>query len=239
MSKPAIAIVEDEIILREELSFQLTHLGFTVETFENAAQLYRRLAVHQFAAVILDIGLSGEEGLPICAHLRAHDRQLGPVFATARAQRDDRLIGLHAGADAYLGKPVDVDELVLILKRLTEREKKAEPHSPSAPPNHTNPASSTGWQLEGGDFLRTPEGQRVRLSFNELRLMRVFLTKAGEVAVAQELASALGLLPEEYDKHRLEVIISRLRDKVLRETGIPLPVHSRRGIGYLFSPDKR
>ncbi|WP_306603297.1 response regulator transcription factor [Azonexus sp.] len=232
MPKPQIAIVEDETILREELAFQLTHLGFSVETFADASQFYRRLAVHRFAAIILDIGLDGEDGLTICNYLREHDKHVGIVFVTARAQRDDRLIGLHAGADAYLNKPVDVDELVLILQRLTERDMPTTTQAPAR--------SYDDWQLDnGGDFLRIPGGKRVRLSVNELRLLRVLLSKPGEVAVAQELACAIGLLPEEYDKHRLEVIISRLRDKVLRETGSPLPVLSKRGVGYLFQPEMR
>jgi DNA-binding response OmpR family regulator len=110
---PTIAIVEDERILRDELAFQLTHLGFAVETFETAAQLYRRLAVCRYAVVVLDIGLADEDGLSICRYLRRHDKQLGLVFITARATRDDRLTGLQAGGDAYLTKPVDIDELAL------------------------------------------------------------------------------------------------------------------------------
>lgn len=233
MPTPQIAIVEDEIILREELIFQLTHLGFTVEGFENAGQLYRRLAVHRFAVVILDIGLSGEDGLSICRYLREHDKKLGIVFVTARALRNDRLLGLHAGADAYQTKPLDIDELVLILRRLIERHAITE----AALPVPSNPNHEAKWQLdERGDSLCAPDGKRVRLTANEVRLLRVLLTKAGEVVVAHEFAEALGILPEEYDKHRIEVIISRLRDKVLRETGIAIPILSKRGSGYKFQP---
>ena len=228
MSLLPIALVEDEAILREELCFQLGHLGFAVEGFPDAASFYRWLAVRAFAAVILDIRLEGEDGLAICRYLREHDNQIGIVFVTARALRDDRLNGLHAGADAYLTKPVDIDELALILRRLLAR------HAP--PAIASVPGGSAAWQLEdGSDCLRLPSGARVRLTVNELRLLRVLMEKPGEVAVTQELALALGLLPEEFDKHRVEVIISRLRDKVLRETGVALPVLTRRGQGYCFS----
>src|SRR5574343_1426377 len=74
--KTRIAIVEDEPMLREELAFQLRHMGFSVNTFENAQQFYRWLAVEKFDVVILDIGLAGEDGLSICAHLREHDRDV-------------------------------------------------------------------------------------------------------------------------------------------------------------------
>jgi len=229
-----IAIVEDERILREELAFQLTHLGFAVETFETAAQLYRRLAVCRYAVVVLDIGLADEDGLSICRYLRRHDKQLGLVFITARATRDDRLTGLKAGGDAYLTKPVDIDELALLLGRLAERAGDALGGGPTPPGPSAAPA---GWRLEsGGDVLRAPDGQRIRLSLNEARVLQVLLHRPGEVAAARELGKSLGLLPDEYDKHRIEVIISRLRDKVWRETGLALPLYTRRGLGYRFDP---
>lgn len=230
----AIAIVEDERILRDELVFQLTHLGFTVESFATAAQLYRRLAVRRYAVVVLDIGLEDEDGLSICRYLRQHDKQLGLVFITARTTRDDRLIGLQAGGDAYLTKPVDIDELALLLRRLAERADDALGGS-ATPPDPS--AALGGWRLEsGGDVLCAPDGQWIRLSLNEARVLQVLLHRPGEVAAARELAKALGLLPDEYDKHRIEVIISRLRDKVSRETGLTLPLYTRRGLGYRFDP---
>ncbi len=112
-----VSVVEDEPVLRQELAFQLGHLGFAVETFETAAAFYRYLAVRPRTIAVLDIGLPDEDGLSICHHLRQHDSQMGIVFVTARALRDDKLTGLNAGADAYLVKPIDVDELVLILSR--------------------------------------------------------------------------------------------------------------------------
>lgn len=230
-----IAIVEDERILRDELAFQLTHLGFAVETFETAAQLYRRLAVCRYAVVVLDIGLDNEDGLSICRYLRQHDKQLGLVFITARATRDDRLTGLQAGGDAYLTKPVDIDELALLLRRLAERAGDA---LSGGPATRLDPSAAPGsWRLEsGGDILHAPDGQRIRLGLNEARVLQVLLRRPGEVATARELAKALGLLPDEYDKHRIEVIISRLRDKVLRETGLTFPLYTRRGLGYRFDP---
>lgn len=229
---PAIAIVEDERILRDELAFQLTHLGFAVETFETAAQLYRRLAVRRYAVVVLDIGLEDEDGLSICRYLRQHDKQLGLVFITARTTRDDRLTGLQAGGDAYLTKPVDIDELALLLRRLAERASDTLGWPTPGPLQ-----LPSGWWLEpGGDVLRAPDGARIRLSLNEARLLQELLHRPDEVVTSQELARTLGLLPDEYDKHRLEVIISRLRDKVLRETGQTLPLRARRGLGYRFVP---
>ncbi len=116
-----IAIVEDEPVTRQKMLFQLEHKGFSVQGFENATQLYRFLSIQPRTIVVLDIGLPGEDRMSICNYLREHGQSIGIVFVTARGQRDDRLAGLATGADAYLTKPVDMDELVLILKRLARR----------------------------------------------------------------------------------------------------------------------
>lgn len=138
-----VAIVEDEPVLREELAFQLGHMGFVVSTFENANQVYRHLAVSSMPLVVLDIGLEGEDGLSVCQHLRAHNSRIGIVFVTARSLRDQRIEGLAAGADAYLVKPVDVDELALILRRLAERT------TWPAAERRASPRDKQQWHIDG------------------------------------------------------------------------------------------
>jgi len=223
-----ISIVEDEAVLRQEMAFQLEHLGFAVRTFENAAQFYRALAAQPRTIAVLDIGLSGEDGLSICQHLRSYDSSMGIVFVTARVLRDERLTGLAAGADAYLTKPVDIEELALILKRLTLR---FSPETASASPSKVEKAP--GWHMEADSiFMIAPNGIRVRLSVNEAQLIRLLLKNIGTACSHAELGFALGLPPDELDKHRIEVILSRLRARVERSTGIALPVQSYRGFGY-------
>lgn len=220
-----IAIVEDEAVLREEMAFQLEHLGFTVKAFENAAQFYRFLAVRPRTIAVLDIGLSGEDGLSICKYLRSQNSDVGIVLVTARGLRDDRLAGLAAGADAYLTKPVDIDELVLILQRLAAR------FSPEA----LGAAGLPVWRMAADSaFMVAPNGIRVRLSVNEVQIVRVLLKKAGAACSHIEIGFALGLPPDELDKHRIEVILSRLRAKVERSAGMALPIKSYRGFGYGF-----
>jgi len=232
----SIAIIEDEAILREEMAFQLQHMSFTVETFENGAQFYRRLAVKRFSVVILDIGLAGEDGISIAQHLREHDKSLSIVFVTARSLREDRLEGLATGADHFLVKPIDIDELALILNRLIERDL---PVVSSSSKHQAETLVVGAWHLiNSGILLLLPENIRVRLSLNEQQLLGVLLKKPGTVCEHSEFFRAMSLLPEEYNKHRIEVILSRLRDKVRRETGKILPIHVRRGLGYILVNDR-
>jgi len=228
---PCVAIVEDEPVLREEMAFQLRHMGVRVETYESAVQLYRGLAVMSFEVVVLDIGLEGEDGLEICGYLRQHDKRTGIIFVTARAMREDRILGLEAGADAYLTKPIDIDELLLVISRLTERAHVDR----RSPPIVDNDTAGTLWRLEGiAECLVAPNGTRVRLSATELQVIKTLLRKPDEICSHQDLSIALRLLPDEYNKHRVEVIISRLRERVQRGAGVPLPIYAKRGTGYSF-----
>jgi len=226
-----VAIVEDEPIIREELAFQLRHLGFEVETFETAAAFYRFLVTRTCILTVLDIGLEGEDGLSVCQHLRAHDAHMGIVFVTGRAMRDERLAGLSAGADAYLTKPVDTDELALILRRLAARHKAAG----NAGAADGEPPPVGGWHLDRGLIaLHAPNAMRVPLTVNELQLLGVLTERAGEICNYVELATALGIEINGGDKHRIEVIVSRLRQKIERETGLKLPLRTVRNCGYLL-----
>jgi DNA-binding response OmpR family regulator len=223
-----IAIIEDEPVLREELAFQLRQFGHTVETFASAALFYRHLAVNHVATAILDIGLPDEDGLSICRHLRAHDKQMGIIFVTARSQRQDRLQGLEGGADAYLIKPVDFDELLLTLNRLRDRYREANE------PDAWNIEETTGkWQINlDNASLTAPNGATIGVSLNEIQLLRFLQTHAPQPCTPTQLGMAMGLLPEEFDKHRVEVVVSRLRSKVKRISGLNIPIRAHRGLGY-------
>lgn len=229
----SVSLVEDEPVLREEIAFQLRQRGMDVHTFNNAEAFYRFLATRPRTVVILDIGLPGEDGLTIARHLRAHDPQIGIVFLTARHLREDRLEGLSAGADAYLVKPVDLDELALVLNRLLARCNTNNIASVSNFRRANDPKSE--WQLHiATAMLQAPDGSGIRLTVNEIQLLQVLTQKAGEACSHAEICRALGLLPDEWSRHRLEVIISRLRRKVVREIGIDPPLRTVRGTGYLW-----
>ncbi|MDP3650052.1 MAG: response regulator transcription factor [Rhodoferax sp.] len=223
-----VSIVEDEPVLRQEIAFQLDHMGFSVKTFDSAPAFYRYLAVRPRTIAVLDIGLPGEDGLSICHYLRAHDTQIGIVFLTARGLREDRLAGLAAGADAYLVKPVDMEELALILKRLALRFD-LHPH----PVRRQDDFATGDWSIEPGTgFITAPNGMNVRISVSEGQILRALMNKSGSACNHAELATALELHPEEFSKHRAEVIVSRLRSKVERITGLSLPLRVVRGVGY-------
>lgn len=233
-----IGLVEDEPVLREELVFQLDRRGFKMAAFADAIGLYRHMAIQPLAAVVLDVGLPGEDGLSIARLLRSHNPHIGIIMLTARSARSDKLDGLEAGADAYLVKPVDVDELDLILHRLLQRHASAT----LAPGNHNPNDQSTKseeeqWKLSTTRaVLLAPNGSTVKLTLTEFQLLTELVSKKGKPCRPLDLARALGMMPDEWDRHRLEVIVSRLRQKIERNTGATAPISTVRGTGYTWDP---
>lgn len=236
---PVIALVEDEPVLLEELSFQLRHRGLPVLGFADATGLYRHLATQRLAVVVLDVGLPGEDGFSIAKLLRSHDPQLGIVFLTARSLRQDKLAGWQAGADAYLLKPVDMDELEMLLCRLLERQAALAPAAPEPAPSAAKEVlPEQPWKLHlSGALLLAPDGSKVKLTLTELQLLGELARKRGKTCQHLELARAMGLQPDEWDRHRIEVIVSRLRSKVERQTGYEAPIRTVRGLGYVWVVD--
>ena len=224
---PLIYLVDDDEDFREEMVVGLSRLGLNVEGFDGAAPLYRAYATRPSDIVILDIGLDGEDGLSIAAHLRA-SRSVGIVMATARSSVDDRINGLRTGADAYLVKPIDVRELAATVEALNRRLYK---HSIVPSP----PATTAQWTLvEGGWVLTDGIGHRLRLTTSEKRLLELLLKERGETVERRALVEAMGADVYDFNYGRLDTILSRLRRKA-KQSGMLLPLHAIRGSGFTFA----
>lgn len=247
-----VFLVEDEDSLRQDLSFLLQRRGYQVTACATAAEFYRHFAVKPAAVVVLDIGLDGEDGLSICKHLRSHNPLLGIIFLTARGLRDDRVHGLMTGADAYMVKPVELDELCLTIDRLEDRLRLAQVNSLSVvspawaptdaaaarPVARAQEASedthpSNAWSFElGTGLLTAPNGKNRRLTGNERTVVYALSQREGQAVSVEDLAVQLLIANPAEAKHRVEVIVSRLRRSVEQAVETPLPLYLLRGTGY-------
>lgn len=219
-----IYLVDDDEDFREEMVFGLSALGLNVQGFGGAADLYRAYAARPSTIVILDIGLDGEDGLSIAAHLRA-SQPVGIIMATARGAVEDRVGGLRTGADAYLVKPVDVRELAATVAAVTARLER----------DSQTPRQSPEWDLvEGGWVLTDGAGHRLRLTTAEQRLLRRLFNARGETVERQALVEALGEDIYDFNYAHLDTIVSRLRKRA-KKADMTLPLHAIRGAGFTFS----
>ncbi len=221
---PELILLEDEPVLRQELAEFFGDSGFVVTEAATLAEFEQRFEVQRHHIVILDLGLPDGDGAALISRLRAASADLGIVVLTARDATGDKVAGLGDGADHYLGKSVDLDELAAIVGALARRVR------PSM-------ASSTtsGWRLQlGPRLLRAPGFGPIELSHQDCVVLQALMRHAGEIVSRREIVAALGESYLDYDQRRLDTQMRRLRRKVELATGAPLPVRTSRNAGYCF-----
>lgn len=215
-----IVVVEDHDALREQLMAFLARPGWRLRGADCGEALDALLCEQPAQVVVLDLNLPFEDGSSIARRLRAAFPSLGLVMLTARARPSDRTEGYACGADVYLTKPTNVEELESVVQNLARR---------LAPP------AEAGWILDlAGLCLRVPGGGVVQLGLGETQLLRLLA-----VAPERQLDTdyLLHYLYRDADagqkREHLTVLISRLRQK-LHKAALPHQdlVRAVRGVGY-------
>lgn len=231
---PSIAVIEDDEDLRANLLLSLRGRGATAWGVASAEEFYRESMVKTADIVLVDLGLPGEDGLSAIRHLRQSGR-FGIIVVTARGGTDHRIAGLEAGADHYFVKPVDQRELLAAIdglwRRLQQARKGAIPDSD--PPDAV-------WILRMADAsLTLPDGRKLTLSERECCLVRCLLAAQGVVVSKAALHDAVFPEAGEVDLHRIDVILSRLRQKLESQFGVALPVRTIFGRGFTLAAESR
>jgi two-component system, OmpR family, response regulator PhoP len=222
-----IAVVEDDAELCAIVVDELRHAGAEVAGFGNAERLYRHLLAHPCELVVLDVGLPGEDGYSVAGYLRQIVPQAGIVMLTGRGATTDMTRGLLQGADVYLVKPLDVALLIAALANLRRRLQLAQ-----APPRE---ATMADWRLsDDGWTLFSPQQRKLALTEAERGLLKALFAQRGAPVERDILIAAVTDVPWDFDPHRLEVLVHRLRARVTAATQAPLPLRAVRGQGYLL-----
>lgn len=240
-----IGVVEKDELHRKELVWGLARFGFGVRGFDGPRQLYLGLLQESACIVVIGSGLAENDSLSVIQQLKTIGHP-GVVALIAENDHQTRVRIMQEGADACLSAPVQISELASILLAIQRRlAGPRAPASPTPPPPRqiakrggTDTPHVGGWALsDDGWILEVPNGQRIALSPSERLLMRELLTKANATITRDELMRVLGHRHDFHLSHRLDVLLSRLRGKIRKETGLRLPLQAVRSIGFLFSPD--
>ncbi|WP_109124090.1 response regulator transcription factor [Dyella sp. C11] len=234
---PRVAVLEDDADLRDDILVPgLRDYGFDITGAGTAAELYRHMLRQPFDMVVLDIGLPDEDGLSVVRHLRELS-DLGIVMLTGQRTREDRIKALGDGADAFLAKPADVEVLAATLHSLSRR---LQGRNTSAPTASSSPAPKPqgSWRLDtDGWCLVSPSGVVVALTVPERSVLHILVSRAGTPVGREALIAGLTEDVYDFDPHRLDMVIHRLRRKISEQTGESVPLVTARGAGYLFVTD--
>jgi DNA-binding response OmpR family regulator len=221
-----ILIIEDEQRLARLLKKGLEENSFTVDlSFDGKEGLY--LAENfSYDGVVLDLTLPGLDGLTILQSLRAMNRDVPVLIVTARGGVDERIKGLNIGADDYLPKPFDLEELIARLRTIIRRSKgKASPI-----------LTIDDLVIDTNARAVTRAGNNISLSAREYALLVYLTLNADRVVSRTELFEHIYATDSEWDSNVIDVFISHLRNKIEKGFDKPL-IHTVRGAGYLLKGD--
>ena len=224
-----LLVVEDDPALQATLVRTFARRGFVVAAVGDGPAALQRWAASLPDAVVLDLSLPGLDGLQVLEQARARELRTPVLILTARGTVGDRVMGLNSGADDYLPKPFDLDELEARLRALVRRIGDA-PQAKLA--SSAIQVGAISYEKESGAiYLR---GEAMELTPRELALMHALLAQPGHAVAKERLFELVfpGQLDVQYEA--IEVVVYRLRKKL---AGTGLTLMTLRGLGYLLRAD--
>jgi len=231
-----LLIVDDDPGIRELTAAFLSAHGYVVDTAESGVEMRDYLAKHDYALVVLDMMMPGEDGLTI---LRSMDRETGPavIILSVIGEEVDRIVGLEMGADDYIAKPANPRELLARVRSVLRRSRiEAQVPAGAAAPERSY-LRFAGWRLDPvGRQLFDPEDVTINLSDGEFRLLLALVEHPRRVLTRDMLLDlSRGLNTEHFDR-AIDVQMSRLRKKLARGGADEL-IRTVRNEGYMFLAD--
>jgi DNA-binding response OmpR family regulator len=218
--KPLL-LVEDEPVLRREISAFLRDAGWQVSEAATLAECDRQLDSQPPSIIILDLGLPDGDGIDLIARLRQRSLPLGIIVLTARTSVADKLKGLNIGADHYLPKSVGLDELAVTVTALARR----------LDLGGVNP----DWVLVASGRKLVPPGHAaIDLSPQDYAVLHALMQAAGNIVSRRTLVEVMGDDFLTSDPARLDTQMRRLRKKLQDSASLELPVKTLRNEGYQF-----
>jgi DNA-binding response OmpR family regulator len=221
-----LLIAEDELDLAEALTVFFEKSRFTVDAVYNGLDAYEYAVTGEYDAVILDVMMPKMDGIQVLERLRAEGVKTPIMMLTAKGQKSDRITGFNAGADDYLPKPFDPDELLSRVRAILRR---SEAYQPTV--------------LAYGDLTLNPDsgvldcgGKSLRLSGREFQIMELFMRAPRQVFSAERIMEKVWGWDNEAEINVVWVNVSNLRKK-LRSIGSRVSLRANRGLGYAMEED--
>ena len=215
-----VLVIEDEASLRDQLSEHLKAQGFAVDSAEDGEEGLYFGREYDYDAAIVDLGLPKVDGIEVISTLRAEGRVFPVIILTARGHWQDKVEGLEAGADDYVAKPFQMEELLARLNALIRRTA-----------GYASPVLAQGdLQLDTAKKEVRVEGQAVELTAYEYKVLEYLMLNPDRVVSKMELTDHLYDQDFDRDSNVIEVFVGRLRKKISPvET-----IRTVRGQGYRF-----
>ncbi len=233
-TSPHILVVDDDREIRDLVARHLKKHGFRVDVASDGAEMKEAVFRSRLDLIILDRVMPGEDGLALCRYLRASSN-IPVILLTLLGSDTDRIVGLEVGADDYLPKPFNPEELVARIRAVLRRAQ-ALPTNKSA--NIERVLSFAGWTLDcRARRLTSPDGVVVTLTDGEFELLRALAERPGVILSRDDLLDLTsGREPGLFDRS-VDMQIMRLRRKLSAHADASDIIKTIRQQGYMFTAD--
>ena len=221
-----LLIAEDELDLAEVLTVFFEKNHFAVDTVHNGFDAYEYAVSGAYDAIILDVMMPKMNGIEVLQRLRAEGVNTPIMMLTAKGEKDDRITGFNAGADDYLPKPFDPDELISRVRAILRRSEAYRPTVLAFGDLTLDPASG---QLTCGS-------ESTRLGGREFQIMELFMRNPGQVFSAERIMEKVWGWDNEAEINVVWVNISNLRKK-MKAIGSKAVLSANRGLGYILEAE--
>jgi len=219
-----ILLVEDDPILGPNLQTALNRAGFAADLSVDGIDAEAMGDIEPYDLIVLDLGLPGQSGVDVLKNWRQRDNATPVIILTARDAWEDKVLGFKAGADDYLAKPFQTEELLVRINAVLRRSSGLSPGA----------LSLDGLTLdESEQSVTLASGEKLTLTGTEFKLLRYFMLHPGKLLSKTTLTEHVYQLDSDKDSNVMEVYVNRLRQKL----GSDL-IHTRRGQGYVFGNDQ-
>lgn len=217
-----ILVVEDDTNLNRQLKEALTEAGYAVDVAFDGEEGHFLGDTEPYDAIVLDIGLPQMDGLSVLEEWRRAGKTTPVLLLTARDRWSDKVQGIDAGADDYVAKPFHMEEVLARIRALVRR----------AAGLASNEIVAGAVRLDARSGKVTVDGQSVKLTSHELRLLSYLMHHKGKVISRTELTEHLYDQDFDRDSNTIEVFVGRLRKKLPEEC-----IQTVRGLGYQIAED--
>lgn len=218
-----LLLVEDDPSLGPNLQTALNKAGFATDLCIEGIDAEAMGDIEPYDLIVLDLGLPGQSGLTILRNWREKQNATPVIILTARDAWEDKVLGFKAGADDYLAKPFQTEELLVRINAVLRR-------SSGLSPGTLNYADLTLDETDQSVTLKS--GDKLTLTGTEFKLLRYFMLHPGKLLSKTKLTEHVYQLDSDKDSNVMEVYVNRLRQKL--GSGL---IHTRRGQGYIFGKD--
>ncbi len=232
-----ILLVEDERHLAEGLAFNLRNSGYDVEIFDTGESMLEAAELEAFDLLLLDIMLPGIDGFEVARRLRQVGHMQPILMVTARNHSDDAIRGLDAGADDYILKPYDLDEVLARIRGALRRQVWGRTSNPPEADSEVRTLAYGPWTVDFQTFQASRRrGKEIHLSPREIAMLKLFAARPGEVISRRVFLEEVWGLSGDIESRTVDNFIRKLRQALEDKPADPQHIVSVRGAGYRFVP---